>query len=107
MSHQENAVDQTAPGTARERDLSASADGTLYHRLFQAHPEDIGESYREHAGHALVIGLRMVAAGLACLVHALIPGLFVRTASHTVNGIVALMQQRETAARAGRGLPIR
>lgn len=104
MKYQEQTVDQSAIRTARDRDLSADARGNAYHRLFQAHPDDIGETYAEHAGHALVIGLRMLGAGLACLIHALIPGLFVRTASHTVNGIAALMQQREDAARAGTSL---
>jgi len=97
-------VGQTALRTARDRGLGDHADGSMYHRLFQAHPDDIGESYGEHAGHAAVIGIRMLAAGLACLIHALIPGLFVRTASNTVHGIVALMRARETAAHAGTGV---
>ncbi len=78
--------------------------GTPQHRgalaqLFLDHPQDIGETYAEHAGHALVIGLRMVGAGLACLVHALVPGLFVRTASDTVDSIVARMASRSDSAR--------
>ena len=63
-------------------------------RLLMAHPRDIGESYGEHAGHACYIGMRMIGAGIACLVHALLPGLFVRTASRTVDDIQGLMTRR-------------
>lgn len=66
-------------------------------KLFMAHPRDIGESYGEHAGHAVYIGIRMLVAGGACLVHALLPGLFVRTASETVADIQDLMTQRAAA----------
>ncbi len=68
-------------------------------KLLMAHPRDIGESYGEHAGHAVYIGLRMIGAGFACLVHALLPGLFVRTASHTVDDIHDLMTRRSASTR--------
>ena len=63
-------------------------------KLLMAHPRDIGETYGEHAGHALYIGLRMLGVGLACLVHAVFPGLFVRTASEAVEDIQTLMTKR-------------
>ena len=34
-------------------------------KLLMAHPRDIGESYGEHAGHALYTGFRMLAGGIA------------------------------------------
>jgi len=68
-------------------------------KLLMAHPRDIGETYSEHAGHALYIGARMIGAGLACMVHAVLPGLFVRTASHTVDDIQGLMTRRSTSGR--------
>jgi hypothetical protein len=67
-------------------------------KLMLEHPRDIGETYGEHAGHALFIGTRMIGAGLACLVHALIPGLFVKTATNTVDDVISLMNQRSTPA---------
>ena len=70
-------------------------------RLLFDHPKDIGETYPEHAGHAFTIGFKLIAAGCACLVHALLPALFVRTASNTVNGIVALMNSRTEPAEKG------
>jgi hypothetical protein len=68
-------------------------------RLLMAHPRDIGETYGEHAGHAVCIGLKMLGAGLACLVHALLPGLFVRTASDAVEDIQSLMETRTQQAQ--------
>jgi hypothetical protein len=73
-----------------------SALAMLQKLLFE-HPRQIGETYTEHASHACSIGLRMIGAGLACLVHAVLPGLCVRTASRTVNAITDLMQQRTPA----------
>lgn len=66
----------------------------MLRKLLLEHPEQIGETYTEHAAHAMWIGLRMIAAGLACLVHALLPGLCARTASRTVEAITDLMQSR-------------
>jgi len=77
-------------------------------KLFFEHPRDIGESYGEHAGHALDIGLRLLFAGFACLVHALLPGLFIRNATNTVGYINELMAQREaqpTQSGAPSGIP--
>jgi hypothetical protein len=66
-------------------------------KLILDHPRDIGETYTEHASHALTIGGKMLCSGIACLVHALLPGLFVRTASRTVEDIQALMESRTQA----------
>lgn len=68
-------------------------------KLLMAHPRDIGETYGEHAGHAVYIGLKMLGAGLACLVHAALPGLFVRTASEAVEDIQNLMSKRTRQAQ--------
>jgi hypothetical protein len=66
-------------------------------KLILDHPRDIGETYTEHASHALTIGGKMLYSGVACLVHALVPGLFVQTASRTVEDIQALMDSRAQA----------
>lgn len=50
-------------------------------RLFTDHPASVGETYGEHLAMASGFGLRMIAGGLACLVHGLLPFLFVRTGS--------------------------
>ena len=53
-------------------------------RLFTEHPQSVGESYPEHMGVAFGFGARMVLAGLACMVHGVLPFLFVKTGSRTI-----------------------
>ena len=48
---------------------------------FTAHPQSVGESYAEHAVVASGFGVRLLLAGMACLVHAILPFLFVKTGS--------------------------
>lgn len=50
-------------------------------RLFTEHPASVGESYGEHLIVAGSFGIRMMLGGLACLIHAVLPFLFVRTGS--------------------------
>jgi len=53
-------------------------------RLFLSHCRSVDESYLEHQAHALRFsGSLLVAAG-ACFIHALVPGLFQRTGSRTI-----------------------
>ena len=51
---------------------------------FLKHPSEVGESYGEHLVSAGRFGLRMTFGGLCCLVHAVLPFLFVNTASTTM-----------------------
>jgi hypothetical protein len=53
-------------------------------RAFTAHPASVGESYGEHLTRATCFGTRMMLAGIACLVHGVLPFLFVRTGSRTI-----------------------
>jgi len=53
-------------------------------RAFTEHPASVGESYGEHLGRASCFGLRMVFAGIACLVHGVLPFLFQRTGSRAI-----------------------
>ena len=54
-------------------------------RAFTEHPASVGESYFEHMGMALRFGAKMLLGGLACLVHAFFPFLFVRTGSECID----------------------
>ena len=67
-------------------------------RLFWDHPKSLGMSWAEHGAGAAVIGARMVGAGLACFVHAAVPGLFTQTAGKTVLRIHDHMMQRKAGA---------
>lgn len=53
-------------------------------RLFTEHPASVGETYFEHMGRATGFAFSMLVAGIACLIHALLPFLFITTGSRTV-----------------------
>lgn len=48
-------------------------------RAFTEHPASVGESYFEHLGMAFGFGAKMVISGIACLIHAIFPFMFVCT----------------------------
>jgi hypothetical protein len=64
-------------------------------KLFTQHPRAIGETYGQHARTAFSFGWRMMTGGLACMVHAIVPGVFVKTASRTVVQLDAEMRGRK------------
>jgi hypothetical protein len=53
-------------------------------RLFLAHPRSLGISWAKHGGGAVRIGFQLIGAGLAALVHAVIPGWCTDTAGRRV-----------------------
>jgi hypothetical protein len=53
-------------------------------RLFRDHPASVGETYGQHLRHASVFGLRMILGGFACILHGVLPFLFVRTGSRQI-----------------------
>jgi hypothetical protein len=53
-------------------------------RAFAEHPASVGETYTEHLVSAVCFGTRMVLAGIACLVHGILPFMFVRTGSRAI-----------------------
>ncbi len=67
----------------------------MFRRLFIDHPESVGESYGQHAGFALGLGLRMLGAGVACMLHGLFPFLFVKTGSRCIRELNECLQGRE------------
>lgn len=71
----------------------------MFSRLFLDHPREVGETYLEHAAAASAYGFRLVGAGLAALVHAVIPGLFKTTASDCVCDMAAELNGRRLIAR--------
>jgi hypothetical protein len=54
-------------------------------RPFTEHPASVGESYLQHLGRAVGFGARMMFAGVACVVHGVLPFLFVRTGSRAIS----------------------
>ena len=66
-------------------------------QLFTAHPRSVGESYFQHMAVAAAFAGRMFAGAMCCLLHAIFPFLFERTAS----GIIAELYDRMVANRTG------
>jgi hypothetical protein len=67
-------------------------------KLFTDHPASVGETYREHLAVASGFGLRMILGGCACLIHGLLPFLFVRTGSKqitTLHSTMVINRQRQ------------
>ena len=69
---------------------------------FTAHPASVGESYAEHAGFAAGFGLTLIGAGLAALVHAVLPFACAATASDRI-----IAMHRMIVARRGRAVQAR
>jgi len=63
-------------------------------RLFTDHPESIGETYFQHMQHALFFSGQFALCALACLLHAIIPGLCTTSASERMQRLLAHMDNR-------------
>ncbi|MCH8140846.1 MAG: hypothetical protein IH908_04545 [Proteobacteria bacterium] len=63
-------------------------------KIFLEHPNAVGETYAGHFRQATRIGASLIAVGAACFVHALFPGLFVRTASDKIRSLAAQIDKR-------------
>ena len=59
----------------------------LLQKVFLAHPASVEEGYWEHFGVANRFGWRLLTAGLACIIHGLLPCLFVTTGSQQVRSL--------------------
>lgn len=72
--------------------------------LFTRHPASVGETYFQHLAHATGFALQMIAAGVCCLVHALLPFLFETTGSATIAALhERMVVNRDRRKRAGKG----
>jgi hypothetical protein len=60
----------------------------------RAHLRDAGESYLQHWRFASTFGLLAMAAGLAAVLHAFIPGICTQTASRIVRYLGQLVEDR-------------
>jgi hypothetical protein len=64
---------------------------------FTEHPASVGETYGEHFAVATYFAGIMIAAGLACLVHAVLPFAFTTTASRAIARLSTRMTSRRGA----------
>jgi hypothetical protein len=65
---------------------------------FTAHPRDVGETYLQHGTFAFGYGVKMTLGGIAALVHAVFPFLFVKTGSRITRELNQILDA--SAARA-------
>lgn len=65
----------------------------------RVHLAEVGESYFEHMRFASLVGALTVGAGLACLLHAIIPGVCQTTCSRTVASLQRLFADRSQLGR--------
>lgn len=66
--------------------------------LFTEHPRSLGMSWAGHAAGAVKIGAQLIAAGAACMIHAIVPGWFTETAGRTITGMYDHMMSRRAEA---------
>ena len=59
--------------------------------VFTDHPAEQGETYLQHLATALSFASLLAIAGLACLVHAILPCLFKRTGSRIIDSLYQRM----------------
>ena len=75
-------------------------------RLFLAHPRTVGESYGEHSLFALRIASRLLLAGTAALIHAVVPCLCQTTASRIILAMNADIVARRAKANQPQPAPV-
>ena len=73
-------------------------------KSFTSHPEAVGETYGEHMGVAWSFGFTLIGAGLACLIHGLLPFAFERTGSNAVRRLNERLGRRCAVADSACGL---
>ncbi len=66
----------------------------MFSRIFMDHPHSVDETYFEHLAFAGKFSLRLIGAGMAAFIHALIPCLFEKTASNMIADMYAKTHNR-------------
>lgn len=59
----------------------------MFKKLFVDHPASVNETYFQHFGVAMGFATRLFVATCACLVHAFVPGMCVKTGSKIITGL--------------------
>ncbi|MGA2189884.1 MAG: DUF6356 family protein [Steroidobacteraceae bacterium] len=73
---------------------------SLFKSLFIEHPASAGETYWEHLLTALGFGATMLVAGVACMIHGLVPAAFVTRGSDAVCALhERMLARRRLSAR--------
>ena len=63
-----------------------------------AHLDTINESYLQHSRFAIKSGCHLIIAGLACIIHGLVPGALESTGSRKTKELAQIFERRSAAA---------
>lgn len=86
---------------ASKQPITEDESSGLVDRMFLEHPRSLGMSWARHGAGAVKIGFQLIGAGLAALVHAVVPGCFTETAGRRVTETYNYIQK----IRAGSSSP--
>lgn len=75
-------------------DLSPPARQSLLERWFLAHPASVDESYWQHMRFAFGFAFWLIVAGMAALLHAVVPALCETTASSILRRLTQRIDAR-------------
>lgn len=53
-------------------------------RLFIEHPKSVNETYMQHFFTSMSFSMKLFKAAIACFIHALVPGLCIKTGSKAI-----------------------
>jgi hypothetical protein len=67
--------------------------------IFTEHPRSLGMTWVSHGSGAVRIGVELIGAGAACIIHAIVPGWFTETAGRTVIRLHDHMVKRKSGAK--------
>ena len=81
-----------------QQETEAGKSAHVVGRLFNDHPRSLGMTWASHGAGAAIIGARLVVAGVACLIHSLVPAWFTQTAGRTVTDIYDDIARRKAGA---------
>ena len=74
--------------------MATTCTGTAMFDAFTRHPRTVDETYVEHMGVAWSFGFTLLGAGLACIVHGILPFAFEKTGSQTVRRLNERLSNR-------------
>ena len=77
----------------------SSAKHPSFMRAFRDHPASVGETYLEHMAFAGWFASKLLLAGVAALIHAVLPALFATTAGDQIRELYHLIEARNRTDR--------
>lgn len=73
----------------------------MFNKLFLEHPRSVNESYLQHFRMALGFSMKLFSAAIACLMHAIIPGICAKTGSKLISELHEQMVRLRVKKPAG------